>query len=93
MHLGVAGEQIEPLRFAAGKQVHGKVVAQRGRRRHGIVLALCGKLHKPVVGLLVDHGALFNPADLVLFGLDLEKAPCVFQNLQRLPVHHLANAV
>ena len=74
LHLGVAGQQIKTLRFAARKQMHGKVVAQCCRGRHGIVFALRGKLHKPVVRLLVDHGSLFNPADLVLVGLDLEKA-------------------
>ena len=73
--------------------MHGEVVAQSRRGRHWIVFVLLGEPHKPVVGLVVDHRALFNPADLVLFRLDLEKAPAMLQHFQRLPVDHLAHAV
>ena len=73
--------------------MHGKVVAQGCRGHHRGVLVFGGQLHKFVVRLLVDRGPLFNPADLVLVRLDLEKAPPVLQNLEGLAVHHLANAV
>ena len=45
------------------------------------------------IGLGVDHGPLFNPADLVLFGLHLEKAAAVLQHFQRLAVGHLGHAI
>jgi len=73
--------------------VHIEIVAQNGRCGHGIVLMRFGQLREPVVSLAVDHGPLFNPADLVLFGFYLEKASAVLQNLERLPVHHLGHAL
>ena len=90
---GVPGQQVKTLRLAAGKKVHGEIVAQSGRGRHGIAFVLFGKLHEAVVGLGVDHGVFFNPADLVLFRLDLEKAPPVLQHFERLAVHHLAHPI
>ena len=44
-------------------------------------------------GLLVNDGALFNPADLVLLGLDPEEAAAVFEDFERLAVDDLGDAV
>ena len=73
--------------------MHGEVVAESGRGRYGIAFVLFGELHEAVVGLGVDHGVVFNPADLVLFRLDLEKAAPVLQHFERLAVDHLAHPI
>jgi len=54
---------------------------------------LISKLNKGFVGLGVDYGMLFDPADLVLLGLDLEEAAGVVENFQLLTVDHLAYAI
>ena len=51
------------------------------------------QLCESVVGFLVDHRTLFNPADLVLVGLDLQEALGMLKHLERLPVRHFAHAV
>ena len=73
--------------------MHGQVVFERRRGCYGIVFVLFLKLLKPVVSFGVDHGAVFNPADLVFLRLDPEKTPAVLQHLERLPVDHLAYAI
>jgi len=84
---------IKARRFAPRQQVHGQVVAQRGRRCRGIVFVQRAELNKSIVGLLVDHRALFNPAHFVLIGLDSQKALAMLQHLKGLPVDHLAHAI
>ncbi len=50
-----------------------------------------GHLREPVVGLAINHGPLFNPADLALVCLDLQEPPPMLQHLERLPIRHLGN--
>ena len=73
--------------------MHREVVAQSRRGLCRIVFMLLAELRKPVVGLFVNHGALFNPAGLVLVGLDPQKALAMLQHFERLPVRHLAHAI
>ena len=54
---------------------------------------LNGKLVKGLEGVAVNHGPLFNPADLVFFGLYLEEAAVVFEHFERLAVDHLGHAI
>jgi hypothetical protein len=56
-------------------------------------LVLVSKLAESVVGLAIDDRPLFNPANLVFLGLDLEKAAAVFEDFERLPIAHFADAV
>ena len=51
------------------------------------------ELNKSIVGLLVDHGVLFNPAHFVLIGLDSQKALAVLQHLERLPIDYFAHPI
>ena len=93
MHLVIACKQVEAWCFAPREQVHGKVVAQCGRGRHRIVLMQLAEFRESVVGLFVDHGALFNPADLVLVGLYLQEALGMIKHLEWLTVPNLAHTV
>jgi hypothetical protein len=54
---------------------------------------LAGERRKCLVLLLIDHGMLLDPADLVFLGLDPEESAAVLQHLERLTVYHLAEAV
>ena len=60
---------------------------------HRILSYAAGKMAQSLVSLGVDDGALFNPADLVFLRLHLQKATSVFENFERLPVHHFPDAV
>ena len=80
------------LGFAARQHVHVEVVVQGRRRCHRVVLMRRRQLRKGLVGLLVDHRTLFDPADLILLRLDLQESLAAFEHLQRLPVHHLGHA-
>jgi hypothetical protein len=73
--------------------MHVKVVAQGGRGDHRLLLVLIGQFSKLIAGLAVDDGALFNPADFVLFGFYPEEAASALHNFQFLPVGHLRHAV
>ena len=73
--------------------MHGKIVAEGGRGRHCIAFVRVGQPHKLVVGLRVDHGMFFNPADLLFFGLYFEKAAPMLQHFERLAVDHLAHPI
>ena len=81
------------LRIAAGRDVQINVVADRSCGHDRILFVLGGELNKGIAGLGVDNGALFNPADLVLLGSDLEEAPAAFEDFELLPVHHLGHAI
>jgi hypothetical protein len=54
---------------------------------------LAGKLIEGIEGLGVNDGALFNPADFVLLGLDLEEAAAVLEHFQLLAVDHHAYTI
>ena len=69
------------------------VVAQRTRCDHRILLMLRSQVRKAVVGLGVDDGALFDPADFVLLRLHPQKSASVFEDFERLPVHNFAYAI
>jgi len=70
-----------------------EVVAEDGGGNHRVRFVLLGQLLERVVGLGVDHRALFNPADFVLLGLDLEETAAVLEHLQRLAVDHGGHAI
>jgi hypothetical protein len=36
---------------------------------------------------------VLDPANFTFFGLDLQKAPAMLDNLESLPVHHLCDSV
>ena len=72
--------------------MHGKIVAQCRSGCDWIVFVLPGQIGKPVVDLLIDYRALFNPPDLIFFCLDLEKTLVALKHLQLLPVYHLGHA-
>ena len=69
------------------------VVAEDGGGDHRVLFVLAAEPIEGVEGLAVDHGPLFNPADLVLFGLHLEEAAAVLEHLERLAVDHLGHAI
>jgi hypothetical protein len=69
------------------------VVAENGGGDHRVLLVLTCKPIEGAEGLAVDYGPLFNPADLVLLGLYLEKAMAVSEYLERLAVDHLGHPV
>jgi len=81
------------LRFAPGQDVQVKVVAQSGSGDNRILFVLVGKLDERVVSLAVDDGALFNPSDLVLLSLNLEKPAAVLKDFKRLSVGHFGDAI
>ena len=72
-------------------QVH--FIPQRARRDNRILLVTRSHMLKRVKRLGIDHSPFFNPADLVLIGLDAEKPPAVFQHFERLSVNNLAYAI
>ena len=78
--------------FAPGQNMHVQVVVQGCRGCHRVALVLFCQLRKGVVGLCVDDGPLFNPANLVLLSFHPEKTAVTFEHLERLPVHHLGHA-
>ena len=81
------------LRVAAGQDVEIDVVANNGGGHHNVLFMLVRKLDKQVVGFGVDDGAVFNPADLVFLGSDLEEAAAVFEYIERLAVCDLGYAI
>jgi hypothetical protein len=93
LHLRIACQQIQMFRLASRQQVQIEIVAQHGGGCHRVFRVLAVQLREPVKRSGVDHRPLFNPADLVLGGLHLEKPPPVFQHFERLAVHHLAHAI
>ena len=66
--------------------MHVEIVAQSGGGGSWILLVILGELGESVVCLAVDDGAFFNPADLVLLGLYLDKAAAVFEDFKLLAV-------
>ncbi len=50
-------------------------------------------LDESVVSVAIDDGTLFNPADLVLVCLHLEKSPVALQNLKRLSIHDFGHTL
>ena len=94
LHLGVGAE--------AGKSAPCRGPERgAGRRRRAPCLwpppdlCMCpeAKILKRLVLRAIDDRVLFNPADLVFCGLDLEKPASVLHHLERLAVDHLRNAV
>jgi len=85
--------QIIVLRVATGQDVEINVVADHSAGHHDVLFVLVRELDKQVVGFGVDDGAVFNPADLVLLGPDLEEAAAVFQDIEGLAVGDLGHAI
>ena len=69
------------------------VVAENGGGDHRILFVLVGKLIEGTESFAVDHGSLFNPADLVLLGLYLQKAAAMLEYIEGLAVDHFGHAI
>jgi hypothetical protein len=52
-----------------------------------------GEFREFLVGLIVDDGAFFNPADFILLRLHFEKPAVVFENFELLAVGHQTYAL
>jgi hypothetical protein len=81
------------LGLPAWQDVQIDVVAENGGSDYRVLLVLAGEQIEGAEGLAIDHGSFFNPADLVLLGLYLQKAVAAPKHLERLAVHHLSYAI
>jgi len=69
------------------------VVANSRCGDYWILRMFFSQLHKRTVSLVVDDGALFNPANLVLPGFYFEEAVPVLEDFERLTIHDLGHAI
>jgi len=69
------------------------VVADNGGGHDRVLFVLRGELDERVGSFGIDYGVLFNPADLVLLSLDLEKAAAALEDFKLLAVRHLGHAI
>jgi len=79
--------------LAAGQQVHVEVVAERGGCGYGILPVIVGELDKALIGLALDDGVGLDPSDFILLRPDLEEALAALEDLERLAIDDLRDAV
>ena len=73
--------------------MHVEIIAENGGCGCRVGFVFFGQLLKSVKRFAVDDGALFNPSNLILFGLYFKESPPVLQNLQSLPIRYLGHAL
>jgi hypothetical protein len=72
--------------------VHVEIVAESSASGYGVVLVLVNQLLEGIGGFGVDDCVFFNPPDLILCGLDLEKTAASSYDLKLLPVGDKSHA-
>jgi hypothetical protein len=78
---------------AAGENVEIYVVAEDGGGDNGVVFVAGGKLGVRIESFCVDDCPVFNPTDLVLFGLDFEEPVATLEDYEPLAVHHFGDTI
>ena len=81
------------LRVSSRSEMHVEIVAERGMSRGRFLLVIGGQLCECVINLSVDDEVVFNPAGLILRGLNAQKPASVFEHLQWISVDDFCDAI
>ena len=86
-------QEVEAVCIPAGTDMEIGIVAQGAGGDYKVLLVLIGEILESFVLAGIDDGALFKPADFVLFCLDLQEAAPVFEHFKRLSIGDFADPV
>ena len=93
LELVAFGQAVEAVGVAAGFEVHVDFVADDGGGNERVFGVVGGEVLEGVEGFLGGNALFVDPADLTLFGADLDEAATVFEDSQLVAVGDGAGAV